>query len=265
MMRRACIALHDIAPATWPQCARLLGMLDEIGATPVTLLVVPDFHGRGSIEHDAAFIAAIEQRIRRGDEIALHGYTHRDDAPRPRNPWQWFRRRVLTASEGEFSALGRDEAMQRIHRGLQVMSRLQWNVHGFVPPAWLASQGTRDALAETELRYTSTHTALIDLRGGVTAAPCVTASCRAMWRRAASRIWMRAIALTTRRAPLVRIGLHPADADHPAMMSAWRSLLIELLIDREPVTKITAITTSSSAADNGVAGFDVARKTPSKI
>ena len=263
MMRSACIALHDVAPATWPQCARMLAMLGEIGATPVTLLVVPDFHGRGTIENDMAFIAAIEQRIRRGDEIALHGYTHRDDAPRPKNPWQWFRRRVLTASEGEFSALDRDEATRHIQSGLHMMSRLEWNVRGFVPPAWLASQGTLDALAETEVRYTSTHTALVDLRGGVTVAPCITASCRAMWRRAASRVWMRAIALTTRRAPLVRIGLHPADADHPAMMSAWRSLLIELLIDREPVTKIAAVTMATSSADT--AGFDVAGKAPSKI
>ncbi len=265
MMRRACIALHDVAPATWPQCARLIAMLDGIGARPVTLLVVPDFHGRGNIENDAAFIAAIERRIRRGDEIALHGYTHRDDAPHPKNPWQWFRRRVMTASEGEFSALDRNEALQRIQRGLHVMSRLQWNVHGFVPPAWLASQGTRDALAETQLRYTSTHTALIDLRGRSISAPCTTASSRTKWRRSASRLWMRAVALATRRAPLVRIGLHPADADHPEMMSAWRNLLIELLIDREPITKIAAVTMSPSTADTGVAGFDVARKSPSKI
>src|ERR1700722_7306107 len=135
MMRSACIALHDVAPATWPQCARLLRMLDAIGAAPVTLLVVPDF-GRGNIENDRAFIAAIEQRIRRGDEIALHGYTHRDDASAPKNPWQWFRRRVLTASEGEFAALDRDEANRRLQRGLRAMSRLEWNVNGFVPPAW---------------------------------------------------------------------------------------------------------------------------------
>ncbi|HEX3897145.1 MAG TPA: polysaccharide deacetylase family protein [Rudaea sp.] len=241
MMRRACIALHDVAPATWPQCARLLSMLDDIGATPITLLVVPDFHGCGNIENDAAFIAAIEQRIRRGDEIALHGYTHRDDAAVPKSPWQWFRRRVLTASEGEFSALGRDEATRLIRRGLQTMSRLEWNVCGFVPPAWLASTGTREALAETALRYTSTHTELIDLRGGSICAPCITASSRSMWRRVLSRLWMRAAAMAMRGAPLVRIGLHPADADHSTITSAWRTLLIELLIDRDPITKMAAV------------------------
>src|SRR5215218_4701026 len=51
----ACIELHDVAPATWPECALILAMLDQIGNIPVTLLVVPNFHGRGSIVDDRRF------------------------------------------------------------------------------------------------------------------------------------------------------------------------------------------------------------------
>jgi uncharacterized protein len=263
MTRRLCIALHDVAPATWPACAGLLAMLDEIGAAPVTLLVVPDFHGLGRIDRDAGFVASIEQRIRRGDEIALHGYTHRDDASSPTNPRQWFRRRVLTAGEGEFSALDYADARQRIRRGMDVMSRLNWNIDGFVPPAWLASAGTVKALAETQLRYTSTHTALLDLRGRPMYAPCITASSRSSWRRALSRLWMRATATATRHVPLIRVGLHPEDALHPTMIRAWRKLLIELLSDRLPMTKMAALVASS--ADAGIARFDMPGKAPSKI
>ena len=263
MTGRLCIALHDVAPATWPACARLLTMLDEIGATPVTLLVVPDFHGLGSIEHDAAFVASIDQRIRRGDEIALHGYTHRDDAASPKNPWQWFRRRVMTANEGEFSALDYADARQRIQRGLDVMSRLNWHVNGFVPPAWLASADTMKALTETPLCYTSTHTALIDLRGSSISAPCITASSRSSWRRLMSRLWIRAAALATRDASLVRVGLHPEDANHPAMMQAWRDVLMDLLDRRQAITKMSAL--ASSSADARVAGLEVAGKAPSEI
>lgn len=262
MMRRLCIALHDVAPATWPQCERLLAMLDELGASPVALLVVPDFHGLGRIEDDPKFIAAIEQRIRRGDEIALHGYTHRDDAAPPKNPWQWFRRRVMTAGEGEFSELDRQEARRRIRRGMDAMSRVDWQVEGFVAPAWLASAGTWQALAASSLRYTSTHTALVDLRGGSIAAPCITVSSRSIWRRVASRLWMRVSALAVRHAAIVRIGLHPVDADHVRMMAAWRKLLTELLRDRVVATKIATIEAAASAADAGVAGLDVAGKTP---
>jgi predicted deacetylase len=263
MTRRLCIALHDVAPATWPACARLLAMLDEIGAAPVTLLVVPDFHGLGRIDRDAGFVASIEQRIRRGDEIALHGYAHRDDASPPRNPWGWFRRRLLTANEGEFSALDHADARQRIQRGIDLMSRLNWNVAGFVPPAWLVSSGTAKALAEMPLRYTSTHTALVDLRGRPMYAPCITASSRSSWRRALSRLWMRATATATRHVPLIRVGLHPEDALHPTMIRAWRKLLIELLSDRQPMTKIAAL--AASSADTGIARFDMPGKAPSKI
>ena len=35
------IALHDVSPATWRECAALLEMLDGVGAAPLSLLVVP--------------------------------------------------------------------------------------------------------------------------------------------------------------------------------------------------------------------------------
>src|SRR5579884_1177916 len=109
-----CIALHDVAPATWPHCARWLDLLDALGAPPLTLLVVPNFHGRGRIDRDPAFCRAIERRLAGGDELALHGYDHRDAAPAPRGARAWWRRRVLTAGEGEFAALDEAQARERI-------------------------------------------------------------------------------------------------------------------------------------------------------
>jgi len=57
---RLCIALHDVAPATWPQCVRLLDLVDALGAPPVTLLVVPDWHAQGRIDAAAEFCRAID-------------------------------------------------------------------------------------------------------------------------------------------------------------------------------------------------------------
>lgn len=261
-----CIALHDVAPATWPRCARLLAMLDGIGARAITLLVVPDFHRRGIVAGDAAFISAIESRRERGDEIALHGYSHVDESLAPRSPSAWFRRRVLTASEGEFSALDRASAAQRIAAGRDMLARIGWPVDGFVPPAWLTSRGARDALAASDLLYTTTHTALVDLQGGrVLDAPSVTASARSAWRRAVSERWLGAARWATRESLIVRAGLHPVDADHPRLLAAWRSLLVEWLAEREPMTKRAAVLRAVSAADAGPSEFDVAGKTPAKI
>ena len=262
MKPRLCVVLHDVAPATWPDCSRLLAMLDELRATPLTLLVVPRFHGGVRVDEDAAFIAAINARIARGDEVALHGAVHRDDAPPPRTARDWFRRRVMTASEGEFSTLDDTAAAAKIRHGRHLFERLHWHPQGFVAPAWLASAGTHAALTQSGLRYTSSHTALVDLRTAARLdAPCITASSRSAWRRLASRVWLRAAYRLTRGTALLRVGLHPIDARHEAMVAAWRALLVRLLAERDVVTKLAAVATAS-AADAVVSSFDVSRESP---
>lgn len=242
MTPRLCIVLHDVAPATWPLCERLLAMLAQLGDPALTLLVVPDFHGQGRVDQAPAFLRAIERRLARCDEIALHGYSHRDDSRAPSTPRDWLRRRVLTAGEGEFAALAQAQAAAKLAQGLQMFARLDWPVAGFVPPAWLASAGTRAALRQTDLRYTSTHTALIALaQAERIAAPCLTASPRSPWRRSASKFWLRAAGAATASANVIRVGLHPQDAAHADLMACWKNLLQRQLAQRVAVTKIEAL------------------------
>jgi len=245
MTRALCIAVHDIAPATWPACETLFELLRDVDAPPATLLVVPDYHRRGSVERDLGFIRAIDRRLARGDEIALHGYHHVDDGPVPHSPVEWLTRRVLTASEGEFSALTQHEAELRIGAGLRMFERLQWNVAGFVAPAWLLGTGTRAALARTSLTYTSTHAHLEPLAGVERIdAPVISASARSAWRRWTSRQWLRIARFATRDTPLLRVALHPADAIDSDLIAAWRSLLTALLADRVALTKSDALAAS---------------------
>ncbi|MEP7043144.1 MAG: polysaccharide deacetylase family protein [Dokdonella sp.] len=240
--RRLCIALHDVAPATWPQCALLLDLLDELGAPPLTLLVVPDYHHRGRIDADRGFMRAIEHRLARGDEVALHGYFHLDDGPPPRTPTDWLRRRHLTASEGEFAALSDEAASARIANGLGMLERIGWPVHGFVAPAWLLGAGARTALRRTALRYTSTHTHLeLPAQNRRIAAPVISASTRSAWRRWASKRWFAGARRLHADAPLLRVALHPADAQHADMLDAWRGLLQPLLGTRLALTKSVAL------------------------
>lgn len=247
--KHLCIVLHDVAPATWPLCRRLLDMLVSLGDPPVTLLVVPDFHGRGRIDAASEVFRALDKLAAQHSEIALHGYFHRDDAPPPRSPRDWLRRRILTAGEGEFAALDTGVAAERIHAGQDLLSRLGWNINGFVPPAWLASQGTYNALRHTSLTYTSSHTALISLPDQRRIpAPCLTASTRSAWRRRSSQIWLNTMASLWARSPLLRIGLHPDDALHPEIMACWRQLVASLLKNRIALTKSQAIEHYACAA-----------------
>lgn len=234
-----CIALHDVAPATWPACRRLLALIDEVGPAPVTLLVVPDYHHRGRVIDDRDFIRAIEGRLARGDEVAVHGYHHLDEAPNGFSPWQWLKRHVYTRSEGEFAALDEAEAHARLMRGWAMFAdELGWPVAGFVAPAWLLGHGARAALARTPFRYTTTLRTMYHLPDwqGVPA-PGLVYSAGSAWRRGMSRRWNHWLLAHARRHSLLRIGLHPVDAHHTAVVEDWRRLIALALAERRAVTK----------------------------
>jgi uncharacterized protein len=228
-------SIHDVAPATWPQCLRLLELLSA-WPVPVSLLVVPDFHGRGRSDADAAFIAALRERATRGDEVVLHGYYHRDDAPRSRTWRDWWRRRVLTDGEGEMAAVNEREAARRLASGTALLAAMELPPAGFVAPAWQLGAGARSALVASGLAYTATRDELIALPGWTTLpAPSLVYSSRSALRRTLSRAWNGHRVTAMSSAPLLRVALHPIDALYPRVVSHWRKLIQELASERSPV------------------------------
>jgi predicted deacetylase len=235
--RALLVVLHDVAPQTWPVLAPLVADLDRMGAVPLSLLVVPDYHGRGLLPEHPGFVTAIDRRLVRGDEVLLHGYHHDDRAPAPRGPAAWFMRRVYTR-EGEFFGLDQGDARRRLERGLAVFDRLGWPLAGFVAPAWLMSRGTREALKKTPLRYTTTPGHFHRLPGlEPVAAPGLVWSARSAWRRGASRLWSERQRRRHARAPVLRLGLHPVDLEHAGARRYWLGLIERLLAERTPLTK----------------------------
>lgn len=233
-----CVVLHDVAPATWPACQSLLKALAACGPVPVTFLAVPHYHQGVRLDHDPTCLRELEQRLKRGDEIALHGYTHLDQAGPAKRPAAWAMRRLYTASEGEFAALHESEAKARIEQGLDLMHTLGWPVKGFVAPAWLMSAGTRQALTHLPLTYTTTHGALYRLPNWTpVTAPGLVWSVRASWRRVLSRGWNAYLMRRHAAAPLLRLGLHPADAAFPQVVAFWQAALSWALTHRTPMTK----------------------------
>lgn len=229
------VSLHDVAPATWPDCASLLEMLADYDVR-VTLLVTPHWHRGVRVDADGDFVRAVRERLALGDELVLHGYAHVDDGPAPREPVGWVRRRLLTAGEGEFAALDAREAAARIDTGVTMLASLGLTPVGFVPPAWLLGAGARAALARSGLRYTSTRDALLRLPDFASvAAPSLVYSTRAPWRRVASRHWNRQRLRALQRAPRVRVALHPAEARWSRVLAEWRRLLDALVARRTAV------------------------------
>lgn len=232
--------MHDVSPATWPQCEKSLAALAEVAPHPVTLLVIPEHYRGPSARGDREFCRAMALRLHTGDELALHGFRHHDDEP-AHGLADRLIRTVYTAAEGEFSRLSQAQAYARILTGIRWFKEENWPLHGFVAPAWLMSLGTWNALENLPLRYTTTLTRLYLLhRGRSYPSASLTFSVRAPWRRATSHGWVELARRLGQRAPLVRLGIHPADSEHPAVVRHWQSLLEHFLVTHSPVTKVEA-------------------------
>lgn len=242
-MKAVCLVLHDVAPSTWADYQPFVEAVDALGDVPMTWLVVPDFHRHDALDANPAFRQVLDARVARGDELALHGYYHDDQEPMPNNPRDWFMRRVYT-HEGEFYRLSREAALARLHAGLDMFQRYDWPVHGFVAPAWLMSDGTRQALRELPLSYTSDPQHLYRLPDfSAIAAPGLVWSARSAWRRGLSKILSEQREQRWREASVIRLGLHPVDMRHRFSRDYWLHTLQRLLAEgRMPLTKIDWLT-----------------------
>lgn len=229
-----CIVLHDAAPSTRSACVRTLAAVRQVaGDVPMTILAVPRYHGEAP---SGEFEAWLGERAQRGDELALHGCTHRDDGA----PQGWFdalRRSHYTRGEGEFWSLSRSEALARIDSGIEWFAKNGWPLSGFVAPAWLLGPGAWQALIERPFDYTATLRQLIHLpaQAAVTS-QSVVYSTSSGWRRTTSLAWNAIVDVAERRNPLLRLELHPRDADFAAVRRSWQRILERALWQRKAST-----------------------------
>ncbi|OON63669.1 DUF2334 domain-containing protein [Massilia sp. KIM] len=236
-----CVSIHDVAPATWDECARLAAAIREVADIPLTWLVVPDYHRS---THRAGAPEAMEEgldaALARGDELALHGYTHLDTGP----PARGWRERILRSAytrEGEFAALQEAEAARRIDLGLDWFAARGWHTSGFVAPAWLLGEGGWRALRRFDFAYTTTFTRFHALREGEPLAslfsPSLVYAARNRSGRLCSPLFAETTAAMLARAPLVRLSLHPPDLGHPRLLRDAQRKVEQLLARRSAMTK----------------------------
>jgi predicted deacetylase len=231
-----CVSIHDVAPDTWPACQRLLRAIHDVAEIPVTLLVVPRYHGND--RRDRGYEADLGELLARGHELALHGYRHFDDGPPASGPCQRWLRGVYTRHEGEFAALSTAQSALLLALGLEWFGRRGWPVDGFVPPAWLLGSGAWLALRQAPFAYTTTwsHFHLLAQRRRIWSPSLVYTARNRSGRLLSPRV-AAAQAACMGAAGLVRLGLHPADAGHPALLRHAQQLVAALLTSREPMTK----------------------------
>lgn len=232
------LSLHDVCPTTWATYKPFLDELDQyLPHLRYTLLVVPDFHREGRIDRYPGFCSAMDQRLARGDELALHGYSHRDERPVPWYPRDLIMRRVLT-HEGEFHGLSLAATRRKMAAGLEIFRTLGWPVNGFIAPGWLLGSNARQALEEFHLTYTADRRRawhVPDWRDR--SLPTLVWSARSCWRRTLWWGWTRLQRTRLREAPVLRLAIHPVDVQHGISRRFWIETILQLAPRRRALTK----------------------------
>ena len=210
------VSVHDVAPATADQTRLWCQDVDSFGI-PVSLLVIPGPWRGQSLADVPSYGEVLRARVAGGDELVLHGWTHRAGPEGSR-----LRRAVgfaVARGAAEFGALDEAQATERLAAGRAVLAGLDLTVEGFTPPGWLASGAANRALQRAGFRYTTSHLGVHDL-------------CTGRLRRGFALSHRPGGGLTerlgaglvawgarwgTRRRGLVRIALHPDDRRRPGL------------------------------------------------
>jgi uncharacterized protein len=229
------VSIHDVTPALATGVARLWHLCIERRVTPA-LLVVPDWHGAWPLERHPEFVEWLRARAVDGAEIVLHGERH-DEVGLPRGVGDGLRAWGRTAREAEFLTLDAVAAGERIARGLACLRRLGLGPVGFVPPAWLAREEGHRAVGAAGLGF-SEDQRIVRLfpSGRELRSPVVRWSARSAARAWGSAAVARGRWTLQRRAPLLRIALHPQDLAHPATARSLGLNLDRWLTVHQPIS-----------------------------
>lgn len=219
MPRRLLASIHDVGPKFERQvdalADRLTGLL---GGPNFAMLVVPDHWDEAPLSAAPAYAAKLRRWADQGVEMFLHGWRHLDTTPN-----KGFAQKHMTAGEGEFAALTREEATRRIDEGRRVVEdAIGRPVAGFVAPAWLYSPGAIEAVADAGFALAEDHMkvwrptdAKVLSRG-----PVITWASRSPGRIRSSL----AVAKIARTFPwpwaTARVAVHPGDTTVPALLAS---------------------------------------------
>jgi uncharacterized protein len=209
-------------------------MLGEHVGLRLAMLVVPNHWGDAPIMPGSAFATRLRGWADAGVEMFLHGYHHRDEA-RHEASADRLRARFMTAGEGEFLGLSRDEAAERISAGrVLIEDVIGRRIDGFVAPAWLYGDGARQALRDAAIPLAEDHLRVWSPASGrqLATGPVITWASRTRMRLASSL----AAAALLRHAPLevLRVGVHPPDVRHPALVRSIGKTFKQAVQKRRP-------------------------------
>ena len=218
-------SIHDVSPRFEAEIDGLLDLLQPFVGHRLAMLVVPNHWGDAPLIPGSAFAAKLRRWADQGVEMFLHGFTHRGSVE-TLTSGDRLRARWMTAGEGEFLSLTAKDAADRIGEGRTIVEDIIGrSITGFIAPAWLYGDGAREALEGTGIRIAEDHLRVWSLadRTQLATGPVITWASRSRPRLASSLIAapiVRHIPM-----PVLRVGVHPPDVRHPALVRSISSTL----------------------------------------
>ncbi|MBK8012749.1 MAG: polysaccharide deacetylase family protein [Deltaproteobacteria bacterium] len=218
------VEIHDVTPRFHDEVLEIHRKLRSLGVDQPTLLVVPAFEVRGQgrnwdLRKHPESARWLRHQQARGSEIVLHGLSHRAFARPPPGARAWLMHHGYSRGCAEFAHIGRQEAKRRLGAGQNIFEDCGLKTDGFIAPAWQQSPAAFDALRETGLQYTAFFGSVVDLKRDLRMkTPVLTFSAPGVLTDHAKRAFMRGRETWAAKTPLIRVALHPEDAQTPGRL-----------------------------------------------
>jgi len=218
------VSIHDVSPLTLEACQRAALMLNRAGlpTTALTLLVIPNHEGRADLALHPSTCDWLRAMGNAGATLVMHGYAHRMPGP-AFLPWDWPKAYGFARGQGEFAVTDVEETRERIAAGQTILqgAGLASALHGFVPPAWLASKAATRVIRSSGFSFVEYFSG-IEANGKRHARKVI-----GLGSLSAIEAWITAAFATieARRATAdTRLAIHPADMDRPYSARAMEKL-----------------------------------------
>jgi predicted deacetylase len=223
-------SIHDVGPKFDREVDALAELLSRrLGGPNFAMLVVPDHWGENPLLPGTPFARRLRGWAEQGVEMFVHGWYHRDMARHA--GLAGFKARHMTAGEGEFLGLGREEAARRMAAGRKLVEDVTGTAAaGFVAPAWLYGEGALAALCSSDFALAEDHLRVWRPQSGetLTRGPVITWASRSPLRTASSLAFAALARTALRPLDVVRVATHPGDTGKPAIFSSIEQTLEKL-------------------------------------
>ena len=215
-------SIHDVGPRFEREVDQLADQLSRIlGGPKFAMLVVPDHWGEAPLSANPAFQRRLRDWADQGVEMFVHGWFHKDLADH--SGAAAFKAKHMTAGEGEFLGLTREEASRRMADGRKLVEDvIGRSAAGFIAPAWLYGPGALEALADNGFALAEDHMKVWQPATGKVLAkgPVITWASRSKPRQLSSRFFSGLARTFLHSQQVMRIAVHPGDTTVPVLIES---------------------------------------------